>query len=108
MTPIAALLTVAAAADADRGDANERLLWAGLALVVALLAGAAVLAAVDRWRRRMTGEAATGADALAGFRLSYERGELSEEEYRRVRARLAGGPPERRPPPDPPANAAAE
>jgi hypothetical protein len=84
---------VATADAASEAVRNERLFWAGLVLVGVLLAGAAVLAWLERWRKRMMSDAATGADSLAAFRLSYERGELSEDEYRRIRARLGAGRP---------------
>lgn len=74
--------------DPTRTDAQERLLWAGLLLVVALLAGAAILAWIDRWRKRMTGQSEDPLDLLGDFRSSYERGELSDEEYRRICVRL--------------------
>src|SRR4051812_572093 len=97
MTRIVALVAVAGEPATDGADKNLRLLWAGFFLVAALLIGAIVLALADRWRRRMTDDFATTADALAAFRLSYERGELSEAEFRAVQARLSGAKPPARP-----------
>ncbi len=86
-------LAVAATTDAERDEANRRLLWAGLLLVAVLLLGAALLAWLERWRKRMTdSSAATSVDQFTSFRLSYERGELSEEEYRRIQQKLSGKP----------------
>lgn len=64
------------------------LLWATLPLVGALLLAAAIIAAAKKWRRRSGLERLTATEQLAHFRSLYERGELSEEEYARVRARL--------------------
>jgi len=83
------IVTIAADPVANRDDATMRLLGNGFLLVGALLLGAMLLAWAERWRRRMT-EADRPADALAAFRSSYERGELSEDEYRRIRAKLGG------------------
>jgi hypothetical protein len=52
------------------------------------LLGALVLAWFDRLRKRGDQSVLTPGDQLAAFRLSYERGELSQEEYERIRARL--------------------
>jgi hypothetical protein len=100
MTLVAPLIAVADLPDADRGDANQRLLWAGLALVAALLVGAILLAWLERWRRRLQAGTGLPGDDLAAYRLSYERGELSEDEFKRIRDRLTGrsAPP----PPAPP------
>lgn len=66
-------------------------LAAGL-LVAVLLAGAAALFLLDRWRRRQFADvdaAQESAESLSSFRALYERGELSEEEYQKVRAKMA-------------------
>jgi hypothetical protein len=68
---------------------DPRLLWATVALVVALLLGAAVIAWADRWRKKADPGLTSPGEQLAVFRLSYERGEMSQEEYERIRARLA-------------------
>jgi hypothetical protein len=70
---------------------DPQLLWAIGALIATLLLGALIFAWLDRWRKR--GErntpGATPAQQLTAFRQSYERGELSQEEYERVKAKLA-------------------
>jgi hypothetical protein len=68
-----------------------RLLWAALPLVGALLAGALIVYLIDRWRKReATEEEAVCApnEQLSHFRTLYERGEMSREEYDRVKALL--------------------
>jgi hypothetical protein len=81
--------------------------WLALALLVAawnvtktelvvttlLLAGALLLAAlilklVDRWRKLQDGEAASPEDQLAYFERLHWQGELSKEEFERIRAGL--------------------
>jgi hypothetical protein len=90
---------------------DPRLLWATIALVVALLIGAAVIAWADRWRKNADRGVLSPGEQLAAFRLSYERGEVSQEEYERIRARLApqirgSGPGVRGPAEKPPAPSA--
>jgi hypothetical protein len=67
-----------------------RLLTAGLSLAGALLTAAVVIALVSRWRRRSGVEGVTPDEQLTHFRSLYERGEISEEEFRRLRALLIG------------------
>src|SRR5947209_5405686 len=69
---------------------DPQLLWAMAALIATLLLGAVIVAWLDRWRKRGGArDTLTPADQLTAFRQSYERGELSQEEYERVRAKLA-------------------
>jgi hypothetical protein len=61
-------------------------------LVLVLLAGALALFILERWRKRQFGEGDTtqeSAESLTSFRALYERGELSKEEYERVRHKMA-------------------
>jgi hypothetical protein len=88
-----AILIADAAAD-KAADNAQLLLWGGV-LIAALLLGAAILIKADRWRKRMN-ESEDAGDALTAFRLSYEEGEISEEEYKRIRTRLTRAKP---PPP---------
>jgi hypothetical protein len=90
MLPRWTLLAQAAPAP-GRGPSllDPQLLWATFALVATLLLGALVLAWFDRLRKRPDPAVLTPGEQLTAFRLSYERGELSQEEYERIRARLA-------------------
>jgi hypothetical protein len=67
---------------------DPRLLWASLALVGALLLGALIISIVDRWRKRAAQQRITSGDQLTHFRTLYEQGELSSEEFERIRSRL--------------------
>jgi hypothetical protein len=58
-------------------------------LSAALLVGAVVLYFVDRWRKRAMLEDKKSGEELTSFRAMYERGEITEEEYARLRQRVA-------------------
>lgn len=68
----------------------EFLVTVGL-LVGALLLGAIVFAFVDRWRKRDA--VATGGrestESLTSFRAMFDNGELTREEYEKIRDRVA-------------------
>jgi hypothetical protein len=83
------MVLTGAAANVLAGVWSPELLVNSLYLVGALLAGAIVIAAVSRWRRRGA-EPLTPGDQLAHFRSLYEVGELSAEEFARLRAMLTG------------------
>jgi Mg-chelatase subunit ChlI len=77
----------------NRGDPLMRpeVVWGVLALTGSLLAGAAVIYAVDRWRKRAaagTTDADTAAE-LTSFRDMFESGEITEAEYAELRRRVA-------------------
>lgn len=67
---------------------NTQLLWATVALVAALLIAAFLLAWANRWRRNYTRPPMSAGEQLTAFRLSYERGEMSEEEFKRIKEQL--------------------
>ncbi|HZT82116.1 MAG TPA: SHOCT domain-containing protein [Gemmataceae bacterium] len=69
---------------------DPRFLWTTLALAGALFLGALVILWVDRWRKQPVEDRLTPSDQLAQFRSLYERGELSAEEFERLRAHLGG------------------
>ncbi len=67
------------------------LFWASLPLIGILLLGALVIYLVDRWRKQTAPPTdSAAADQLSHFRELYEKGQISREEYERVRALLAG------------------
>ena len=72
------------AAERDDPLMRSEVVWGVLGLTGALLVGAAVIYAVDKWRKR----AAAGRDRcgrrrgqLTGFRAMFENGEITEAEY---------------------------
>ncbi len=64
-------------------------LWATLMLVGVLLAGAVIIALVERWRRKSGTEGLSAGDQLSHFRKLYDQGAISKEEYERIRSQLA-------------------
>jgi hypothetical protein len=69
---------------------DPRLLWATLALAGVILIGAVVLLLLDRWRKNLNEpEACSANDQLSQFRVLYEQGRLSQEEFERIRNLLA-------------------
>ena len=69
-------------------DWASRLLWVSLALVVLLVVAAYVIWLADRWRKRARQPHVSSGDQLAHFRRLYERGEISAEEFARIRGLL--------------------
>src|SRR6187401_1409309 len=61
-----------------------------LLLAGALLIGALVAACVRRWQRSNRPLSPSASEQLAEFRSLYEKGQISEEEYRRLRGVLGG------------------
>jgi hypothetical protein len=80
-------------AQAGRADKDPfrqpEVIWGTAGLAVALLVGALVIWLVDRWRKKAT-RAANNAEELTEFRGMYERGEITEEEYAKLRTRISG------------------
>jgi hypothetical protein len=69
---------------------DPRLVWATLGLVGILLLGAAVIAWLDRWRKRAGPPSLSTHEQLAHFQELYDHGTLSQEEFERIRSRLSG------------------
>jgi hypothetical protein len=87
---------------------DPQLLWYTVAMVGSLLVGAAVVALVERWRKKRLMREAEPADELARYTALYEKGDLSTDEYERIRklfkSRLVQklSNPEEKPPPSEP------
>lgn len=109
---------ILAQAPAPRPVLDPELLWTLLALAGVVAVGGLILAGVNRWRKGLAQEDATG-DQMVSFRELYERGELSQDEYERIKGRLGqrlrtelnlpapGGPDKPPRPPTPPDTPAA-
>ena len=64
--------------------------WGTGGLVAALIAGAVVISYVDRWRKRQAlADQAESGEELTGFRAMFERGEITEAEYAKLRQKVA-------------------
>jgi hypothetical protein len=76
-------------AAAPGGSPTFPYLWATLPLVGVILLAAVIIAGVKkRWGRASTSERVSPSDQLSEFRTLYESGELSAEEFARIRNRL--------------------
>jgi hypothetical protein len=95
-------------AQAGRADKDPfrqpEVIWGTAGLAVALLVGALVIWLVDRWRKKAT-QTTNSAEELTEFRAMYERGEITEEEYVKLRTRVSGRI--KQPPPAPAAPGAS-
>jgi hypothetical protein len=68
---------------------RPELLWGAAGLAGALLVGAVAIYLVDKWRKRAALEDRESAGELTSFRAMYERGEITEAEYNRLRQKVA-------------------
>ncbi len=68
---------------------DPRLFWLTLALIAVILLGVLILRWIERWRKRSGSERLSANDQLASFRKLYEQGQLSQEEFERIRALLS-------------------
>jgi hypothetical protein len=64
------------------------LLLAAFGIVAVILIGAGVIEIVKRWRKRPIQVKMSASEQLAQFRESYEKGQISPEEFERIRALL--------------------
>ncbi|GIW84362.1 MAG: SHOCT domain-containing protein [Thermogemmata sp.] len=67
---------------------QPEVIWGTVALAVALFAGAFIIWLVDRWRKRL-GQQQAAFDELTEYRQMLENGEITEEEYQRLRAKVS-------------------
>ena len=68
---------------------EPEVIWGTAGLAVALLVGALLVYLADRWRKRQAASVADAAGELTDFRAMFERGEITEQEYARLRDRVA-------------------
>jgi hypothetical protein len=68
---------------------SPEVMWSTLGLAVALLAGALLVYLADRWRKGSAARAADAASELTEFRRMYDRGEITEAEYAKLRDKVA-------------------
>ena len=76
--------------------------WAAL-IIGALVLGSLIIYLADRWRKRPVQERLSANEQLSLYRELYERGELTQEEYDRIRAKLGKHLRQELAPPAPPA-----
>ena len=81
---------VLAARDVTDLVKDAEFLWLVGALVATLLVAAVLIAWVDRWRKRQLADSPRSEmEQINTYRAMFERGELSKEEYDRIRLREA-------------------
>jgi len=64
------------------------LILASFGIVAVILIGAGIIELVKRWRKRPVQVKMTASEQLAQFRESFEKGQISPEEFERIRALL--------------------
>jgi len=64
------------------------ILWSVLPLIAILLVGALAIYIADRWRKQSRVISTDSEEQLTDFRALFENGELTQEEYDRIRQRL--------------------
>jgi hypothetical protein len=83
------LVLFSQAAQRDDPFRKPEVIWGTAGMAVALLAGALAIWLVDRWRKKAEREGDRTVGELTDFRGMYERGEITEEEYARLRDKVA-------------------
>lgn len=87
-TGITLLAAPTSANGPPRFGSDGGFLLPGLYMAGALLLGAVIIAWASRWRRKPRTGSAGASEQLAEFRSLYEKGEMSREEFERVRTLL--------------------
>jgi hypothetical protein len=70
------------------GPGSRSIVWPLVILTTVIGVGIAVIVWVDRWRKRPERMSLTPAEQMARFQELYDRGELSQQEFDRIKARL--------------------
>jgi hypothetical protein len=67
------------------------MLWPLIILTVLIVVGIALVVWMDRWRKRPIEVGLTPTEQLAHFQQLLDRGELSQQEFDRIKAKLNRG-----------------
>jgi uncharacterized membrane protein len=67
---------------------SRGMVWPLVILTAVVVVGIVLIVWMDRWRRRPDQLNLTPAEQLARFQELYDRGELSQQEFDRIKARL--------------------
>jgi hypothetical protein len=77
-----------AAGNDPRTEAAWKIFWTIVVLIVVVIIVGGLIMFLTRWIKRSNAAAKTFGDDRTSFKVLYERGELTEEEYQKIRARL--------------------
>jgi hypothetical protein len=72
----------------DISEPRTRLILGAFAIVVIILLGAGIIEVTKRWRKRPYQSKISASEQLAQFRESYEKGQISPQEFERIKALL--------------------
>jgi Short C-terminal domain len=77
------------AANRDDPLTRPEIIWGTVLLTATMLVGAAVIYAVDKWRKRAAEGNRDSTSELTDYRAMYEAGEITEAEYAELKRKLA-------------------
>jgi hypothetical protein len=86
--PLACWLVALAGDPELQAAAAWKIFWTIVILIVIVIVTGGVIMFITRWVKRTNRPAQTYGADRASFKVLYERGELTEEEYQKIRARL--------------------
>jgi hypothetical protein len=89
MSPLSSAASLLAAGTRDDPLTRPEILWGTLGLTAALLVGAAVIYAVDKWRKKAAEGSQDDTESLTSFRAMHEAGEITDAEYAELKRKLA-------------------
>jgi uncharacterized membrane protein len=69
-------------------EAAWKIFWTIVVLIVIVIVTGGVIMFITRWFKRANSPEKAYGDDRTSFKVLYERGELTEEEYQKIRARL--------------------
>jgi hypothetical protein len=78
-------------AQMGKGDPlrNPDVIWGIAGIALALLAGALLVYLADKWRKKIATQGVDSSNELTEFRRMFESGEITEQEYVKLRDRVA-------------------
>ena len=81
-------IAIWAKVEAGTAAGSRGIFWPLIVLGAIVVAGIILVVWMDRWRKRPTEVSLTPAEQMAGFQELYDRGELSQQEFDRIKAKL--------------------
>jgi uncharacterized membrane protein len=84
-------IAVWARIEPEAGSGARGIVWPLLILAAVIVVGIVLVVWMDRWRRQPIQVKESPAEQLAHFQALLDRGELSQQEFDRIKARLNKG-----------------